>query len=227
METNNERNTEIWFGPKFYNFTDKNIPEEVIATLSLGKSFSFPLDNRDKKEVLLQLISNFESQIYKINREKKDSIRNGLINAISNGLDQNIRLNPCLSRIKKHEIITKTFFRHYEDLLCIPADKGGAVAIIHKHLYYEKLTDIFTNVSNFKMIQNNPSRQVLLKLQELIKRWLKKEIISQSIYNKIYPTTSGLARAYGFIKTHKPNQPMRPVVSSLTTPESQNTLVGH
>ena len=180
-KTNNKEDTEMGFGPKFYNLTEKNIPEAVIETLSLGKSFAFPLDNTDKKEVLLHLVSNIESQIFKINPDKKDLVRNTLINAISNGLNQNFRLNYQLSIIKKGEMITKRFFKQNKDLLCIPADKGGAVAIIEKELYYKKLNEIFTGLSNFRKIQANPTRQVLLKLQELIKRWLKKEIISQSI----------------------------------------------
>ena len=69
----------------FTNLTDIHIPTEVVKTVSLGKNFAIPfsLKNILKK----QMISDFESNIHKINEKDRNDARLKFVICIKNFLN--------------------------------------------------------------------------------------------------------------------------------------------
>ena len=101
---------------------------------------------------------------------------------------------------------------------------------MNKNDYYEKLNSIIKDTKKFKTIKFNiqedknkvcnsapwiiQERKVIYYCNNYIK-----SLVSDTEYRKIYPTGSQPGKLYGMAKVHKPNCPLRPVLSAINTPE--------
>ena len=70
----------------FTNLTDIYIPNEVVKTVSLGKNFGIPFS--PKNIPTKQMISDFESNIHKINEKDQNEAGLKFVNCIKNFLNQ-------------------------------------------------------------------------------------------------------------------------------------------
>ena len=66
----------------FTNLTDTHIPPTVTKTLILGKNFGIPFPNNQLP--INHLVADFESNIQKINEDKRNEVRLKFVNCISN-----------------------------------------------------------------------------------------------------------------------------------------------
>ena len=101
-------------------------------------------------------------------------------------------------------------------------DKGNGVAILDTNDYNAKLDAIIGDKSKFKEVLCNSNKHLLIAKEDSIahyvRKYLKKHYNSRMIANLI-PSGSSPGKLYGTVKVHKPNFPLRPVVSMVNTPE--------
>ena len=69
--------------------------------------------------------------------------------------------------------------------------------------------------SKFKKLSSNPTSSRVDKLQVLLRKY--KDVISEQLYNKIYPSGAKAGVLYGLPKIHKNNAPIRPIISAIDT----------
>ena len=109
-------------------------------------------------------------------------------------------------------------------------DKGVGCVIIDEKDYYEKL-DLIVN-DNTRFTKLNYKVEASTIKEGKTAPWIEKEkqviyycstylksIVDKSTYWRVYPQGSQPGRLYGMAKIHKPNCPMRPVLSAIGTPE--------
>lgn len=212
-------NSKKIFAPKFVNCTDIYIPPNVIETLALGKSFAFPFSKLDKQKILVESISSLESGLMNFSQDLREKIRNEWINIFSQFIGKPIENSKQQRDLLQAQHVARQFLRHNKEISIIPADKGGAIVAIKNSEYIEKLENIFTDDKKYELIRKDPSRQILLKIQDLLKTWKNRRFITLKTFTNMYPSSSQLPRAYGFLKLHKIDKPIRPVVSSINAPE--------
>ena len=113
--------------------------------------------------------------------------------------------------------MTKRYLKQ-KGLLAVPFDKGIGICVMTVECYKAKMMDII-NLPQFEKYvpDRKNARHPLLKEEdkviELLKRLKDEKRISEELYKKLRPTGSQPARLYGLTKIHKPNIPIRPVVS--------------
>ncbi|XP_069981868.1 uncharacterized protein [Penaeus vannamei] len=97
-------------------------------------------------------------------------------------------------------------------------DKGRGVVIVNKCDYKQKLMDILNDQTKFKRISTEISTH-LLYLEDKLNRLLRtiKSSISLNTYNSLLSSGSRPGVLYGLPKVHKPNIPLRPIISSIGT----------
>jgi len=97
-------------------------------------------------------------------------------------------------------------------------DKGRGVVIVNKCDYKQKLMDILNDQIKFKRISTEISTH-LLYLEGKLNRLLRtiKSSISLNTYNSLLSSGSRPGVLYGLPKVHKPNIPLRPIISSIGT----------
>jgi len=70
----------------------------------------------------------------------------------------------------------------------------------------------------YEVVKNDPSKKLISMLISLISHWKKQNYIDNRTYKKIYCSDGPLPRAYGLPKIHKPDNPLRIIVSSTNSP---------
>jgi len=97
------------------------------------------------------------------------------------------------------------------------ADKGNCLVILDKQTYINKVTTFLSNNHSFSIIDKDPCQSFTNDL---------KKIFSEN-HETIKSLNNGLPRVpmnpitpflYGMVKIHKPNHPIRPVVSFINSP---------
>ena len=68
------------------------------------------------------------------------------------------------------------------------------------------------------MVKTNPIPKLEKKVNELLKELWVKEEINKTGYDRLRNTYSATPQLYGLPKIHKPEVPLRPIVSSIDSP---------
>ena len=113
--------------------------------------------------------------------------------------------------------MTKKYLQE-NNLLAIPFDKGIGICIMKKESYDAKIRDIIGLPQFKKWIPSRKNeRNPVLKEEDRVIDKLKelsaKGKITNKLYDKLKPVGSQPPRLYGLAKIHKPNIPVRPVLS--------------
>ena len=103
-------------------------------------------------------------------------------------------------------------------------DKGNGTVILNSHEYIEKLNVIINDHLKFKKVSTDIKTHPVIKKQKKItdeiNQFLKGEI-PDDLIKQLVPCGSVPGKLYGLVKVHKANNPLRPVVSMIGTPEYQ------
>ena len=122
-------------------------------------------------------------------------------------------LTKCSTNNKEIEDLIE-FFKNNENLLLAESDKSKDVVCLSREQYLEKLEAVFGNESKFLRLKENPLKTDLRQFRKLLKEL--KPFIDNDQYFRMLPHNA-IKKAYGKVKTHKENWPIRPIVSSLNT----------
>ncbi|XP_037803383.1 uncharacterized protein LOC119597812 [Penaeus monodon] len=101
-------------------------------------------------------------------------------------------------------------------ILITKPDKGRGVVILSSCDYKQKILYILSDHTKFKRIITEVSTH-LLYLEDKLKRLLRiiKTSVNESTYNFLMNSGSRPGLLYGLPKVHKPNIPLRPIISSI------------
>ncbi|XP_076049331.1 uncharacterized protein LOC143030008 [Oratosquilla oratoria] len=95
------------------------------------------------------------------------------------------------------------------------ADKTAAYVLIETDEYLQKLDQILGDTSKFKKITKDPTESLKKKLNQLIDN-----VNATKGGTKLHKLSGdyGLGYCYGNVKTHKPGNKLRPIISQIPTP---------
>ena len=106
------------------------------------------------------------------------------------------------------------------DIIVTRPDKSNGFAILNKQDYVSKMLTILNDVSKFQRV-STPLPVILRrqedKLNNFLRPLLKQSIIDEATYRSLYSSSAQPGRLYGLLKTHKPDLPLRPILSALNT----------
>ena len=139
------------------------------------------------------------------------------------------------SNISKEEFKTIRELKEDDSRIILTADKGVALVVLNKEDYIRKAEHLL-NQHTYRKIPEDPTSKQKARLMKLLKNIKAEGGINEETYKRMYPTGAGWPKFYGLSKIHKPDIPLRPIVSS-TGIVSYNTakelakilkpLVGH
>ncbi|XP_024892886.1 uncharacterized protein LOC112468084 [Temnothorax curvispinosus] len=203
------------------NLSNKQIPERVFKFLSLGDRFALPIDTKNKKDrvnSVVDIIKNFEFNIYQIPDDIVDEARDRISNSLFKFLRKNKHTNYIDRFILQEFKFCKRFLCDNDDLLVTRADKGQVTVILERNTYVNKMIDLLNDSLTYKKLKNDPTRRITSKINILAKSWFSKGIISEQLFRHLNCTNGNLPRCYGLPKIHKDGSPLRIIVSTLGSP---------
>ncbi|XP_076030850.1 uncharacterized protein LOC143019032 [Oratosquilla oratoria] len=117
------------------------------------------------------------------------------------------RKEPFASQSRHHTAVSP-------DIIVRRADKSSIYVILNKEDYLSKLNLILSDTTKFKKISNDPTSKLKVKVNKLI---TANNAAIDHLHTPIIGEYSP-GYIYGNVKTHKPDAPLRPIISQVTTP---------
>ncbi|XP_076067688.1 uncharacterized protein LOC143040482 [Oratosquilla oratoria] len=102
--------------------------------------------------------------------------------------------------------------RENENIIVRKADKSSCFVILDKDIYLQKCSDILKDRTKFKRISGNPVENLKKKLNKLI------SVVNAETGGIKFAKVIGVFQPYGNVKTHKEENPLRPIISQIPTP---------
>ena len=84
--------------------------------------------------------------------------------------------------------------------------------------YLNNMSDLLGDIETYVRVDRDPTKKRINELHNMVLKWKNCEYISLANYRHLNCTDGILPRAYGLPKIHKPNCPLRVIISSIGTP---------
>lgn len=198
------------------NTTEIIIPDNVSDILRLGPKFA--VNHLNSELPLLHFIADMEYCIQD-NAEIVDenTIRSTCTNIITNFINKSKNHNK-LNRQQKNYNAAKKFLRNHDDLLVLPSDKGNNTAIITKTEYNEKMQSLLNDERTYTKLLRDPTNKYQTENNKIVSYLKSKTYICDEEAKRLRSYNCVSPKIYGLPKLHKPNRPLRPIVSCVNSP---------
>ena len=99
------------------------------------------------------------------------------------------------------------------DYIVLTADKGVAMVIMDRQDYISQANNLLSQ-NTYRSIPWDPTNTIKNKLINILKRVKSQTGLNNQTYKAMYPTGCVPPKFYGLSKIHKPDTPLRPIMSS-------------
>jgi hypothetical protein len=96
-------------------------------------------------------------------------------------------------------------------------DKGSSFVLLERQDYISKMKKQLDNPIHYKQLHNDPTDQYLTKVRSWSFKWLRNSQISKEIAEWVVNDEAKPGTAFGNVKTHKPDNPLRLITSCCGT----------
>ena len=117
------------------------------------------------------------------------------------------------SNLTKAQILALRELKRDRDCIVLDAHKGVAMVIMDRQDYINKANSLL-NQNTYRSIPWDPTTTIKNKLISILKRVKNQTGLDSLTYKSMYPTGCVPPKFYGLPKIHKPDNPLRPIVSS-------------
>lgn len=187
-----------------------NISRHPLSThqqtlLGLGLSFALPPPAGATIDIASAL-DNFLYR-YRTSVNNPDLLRGALI-PVSSSLKNRKHFLP------KRLVTALNELKAVRDTVVLPADKGGKVVVMDITEYIAKSNSLLSDDSTYSKLTKNPTQSVNTNFSSSLKQ-LAKKCPEPKIFDKFIRCNASLPYFYGIPKLHKPNRPLRPIISTV------------
>ena len=120
---------------------------------------------------------------------------------------------PNLTKGPKAQNLALRELKRDRDCIVLTADKGVAMVIMDRKDYINKASHLLKQ-STYRSVAKDPTSSIKNKLINILKRVKHQTGLDSNTYKSMYPTGCVPPKFYCLPKIHKPDTPLRPIVSS-------------
>ena len=131
--------------------------------------------------------------------------------------------NTSFSNLSKDESTVLQQLKNMDDVIIIPADKGGSIVVMDTSWYISECENQLQDTQFYKALDSDPTENYTSNLQKKINRWKRKGWVTNELAQKLLPGEPKPGHFYGLPKVHKKDTPLRPIIpqcQALSTPLS-------
>ena len=184
-----------------------NKPLTPAQSSVLAKGHNFVVTPRQPPN--LEYITAIEAACTKLSQQDAEELRAD----INRVLRSSHLPKPNLTKAQN---IALRELKRDRDCIVLTADKGVAMVVMDRQDYINKANQLL-NQNTYKVISKDPTNTIKNKLINILKNIKTKSGLGTNIYKSMYPTGCVPPKFYGLPKIHKPDTPLRPIVSSCGT----------
>ena len=189
------------------NLTDTVIPPNVFDSLKFGLNNSI-----GSKTKPLNLLSKFDGlfEHWSVYARTENLSELDILNVRARCFVIYNEMTKCSTNTAYTKNVTK--FLNQNDLLLVPVDKSKNLCLMTKQNYEEKIKNVFSDTNKFRPTDHESISKHPINIRALIKKL--EPYVSKNDYYKMLPLEAP-KQSYGTVKCHKPNLPLRPIVSTV------------
>ena len=196
----------------YVNLSSITLTDTQKQLLNLGLNCQYqckydPLDKKAEMELLYR-------DILKLQSEKKVEVNPNLRDRLA-GESSRVR-DRCKSKIISRALFRAAKELREDDRVTIRrADKSSVYVIMNKEDYQEKMDNILNDETKFEKIKKDPTDTLKARVNRLLAA--ANAVVGGVHFSKITGEYAP-GYAYGNVKLHKSNHPLRPIISQIPTP---------
>ena len=187
------------------NISSRPLDKTETQVLSYGLKHSVT-PKRIPTEAIVSSVEAVLSRQRELSESAKDNIRSRIASTIQSASlpDSNLTKDErqALKRLKTDE-----------NIVILPADKGRVTVVMDKTDYYDKMDALANDKQTYQVLKRDPTPALQRKLNSKLLDLKKTDAIDIQRYNRLRCRVPQPPKLYGLPKLHKPNIPMRPIVS--------------
>ena len=203
------------------NLSTLNLNQIQLEALSLGLAYKIPPRSIDRNKAAAEFESFFDqlTGLQSSSQENENWFKVKLIDICNR-----ICASPIYARsaLTKEHINALNELKKNDNIVILKPDKGSGAVIMDKVDYISKLNLILSDTSKF--IPDNQPDNVLLVEKQITRELhflLFDNYLSKNDFLSLKPIGCHTPELYGLPKTHKPNVPIRPILSMCGSPYHQ------
>ena len=154
----------------------------------------------------LEYITAIEAACTKLSQQDAEELRANINRVLRSS-------HPPKPNLTKNQMSALRELKKDRDRIVLTADKGVAMVVMDRQDYINKAKHLL-NQNTYKTITKDPTNTIKNKLINILKTIKTKSGLGTNIYKSMYPTGCVPPKFYGLPKIHKPDTPLRPIVSS-------------
>ena len=184
------------------NLSNKHLERNVTSALGYGLNFALSTGGVNSVEITKGLC----------NLEKYSDLTSEEVNIVKGVIYGSMKSQSVTSNVPKRFLAAIKELKKDKNIHMTKADKSGALVIMNKSEYIEKMDSLLGDESTYKELNKNPLESVNSGFNKKVKTLLKG---NETLIKKLCVISPSLPYMYGTIKTHKTNLPARPIISSV------------
>ena len=184
------------------NLSNKPLTPAQRSVLAKGPNFAVT----PRQPPNLEYITAIEAACTKLSQQDAEELRADVNRVLRSS-------HPPKPNLTKAQNIALRELKRDRDRIVLTADKGVAMVVMDKQDYINKANQLL-NQNTYKVISKDPTNTIKNKLINILKGIKTKTGLGSNTYKSMYPTGCVPPKFYGLPKIHKPDTPLRPIVSS-------------
>ena len=184
------------------NLSSRELTEEEKSVLAKGLNYN------TKDATQLDFIADLEHAL------KTNNIEEHTMNNIRHEVTTHLYHHKKPTDLPKTERQTLKTLRNDPNIIILLADKGRTTVVMDKTDYSNKARKLLQDEKTYKKLNKNPTKTTISRINKKLKSLKDEQKLDDKTYHKVRPSDATTARFYGLPKIHKPNTPLRPIVSS-------------
>ena len=206
------------------NLSDYVFDDNEKFVLEHGLNFAIPPRKVNKEEVLAEFESLF-SQLMQHKAAYEDGVESIKAKLSSSAFEYS-EIDPKSLRCSfdKDHFQALASLRKNENLIITKPDKGSGVVVLSKSEYISKVKEVLKDETKFIKLgpveTHDRTHIIEDKFIKYINNLRKNNDIDELLCSKLRPAGSKRPRLYGLPKIHKEGNPIRPILSTIDSPQS-------
>ena len=191
--------------PNVVNLSSIDLSDAETCVLGKGLNFSVVPES----VCLPDFAATVELALMRVSAGERAWVRREVARAV--GRHGKLRRN-----LGTDELAAMHALRRRDDIIILPADKGGATVVMDRVDYDDKLEDLLQN-GPYRKVSRDPGQRFRKQLATLLKPLCESGRLERGSFLRLCPTHFEEPHMFGFPKVHKAGNPLRPIVSLRNT----------
>nr|XP_054753538.1 uncharacterized protein LOC129259262 [Lytechinus pictus] len=189
------------------NLSRHQLTQAEHKVLSLGLNFAVA----PKKIPFSDIVQQVEPKLRFLSKAAANEIRLKVTNALSDA-------KPPKPNLSKEEHSAIQDLRRNQSIHILQADKGNATVVMDQDVYDDTIEDILQDKDTYSKLNRDPTPTNERKINQQLLTLHRSDALPKALYFQLRSSSAKSPIPFGQPKIHKPNTPLRPIISTRGSP---------